>query len=99
MSAEGRSRDAKRLVIRGRVQGVGYRDAAVQAAFELGVHGWVRNRRDGSVEVLVQGDSDVVGRFVIWCHRGPPLARVAEVASDEVEIDVELRTFETRATA
>ena len=86
------------LVISGRVQRVGYRDAAVQAAFELGVYGWVRNRRDGSVEAMVQGDSHAVERFVAWCHRGPPLARVAEVASDEVEMDVELRTFETRAT-
>ena len=93
------SLQAKRLVIRGRVQGVGYRDAAVQAAFELGVHGWVRNLRDGSVEALVQGHPEAVARFVAWCHRGPPLARVAEVASDEVEIDVALRTFETRATA
>jgi acylphosphatase len=89
---------ARLLVISGRVHGVGYRDAAVQAAFESGVHGWVRNRRDGSVEAYVQGDSQSVGRFVAWCHRGPPLARVTEVASDEVELDVELRTFATRAT-
>lgn len=46
---------AKRLLIRGRVQGVGYRDAVVQAALEKGVAGWVRNRHDDSVEVFVQG--------------------------------------------
>ena len=47
---------ARRLEIRGRVQGVGFRAAAVHAAFELGVQGWVRNHRDGHVEVLVQGE-------------------------------------------
>jgi acylphosphatase len=90
---------AQRVVIRGRVQGVGYRDAAVQAAFELGVHGWVRNRRDGSVEALVQGYPEAVEHFVVWCRRGPPLARVAEVASHVVDVDDGLSAFETRATA
>jgi len=89
---------ARRIVIRGRVQGVGYRDAAVQAAFELGVHGWVRNRREGDVEALVQGESDAVDRFVAWCRRGPPLARVAEAESTAAEMEAGLCAFETRAT-
>jgi acylphosphatase len=89
---------ARRLEIRGRVQGVGYRDAAVQAAFELGIHGWVRNRREGHVEALAQGEAEAVERFVLWCRRGPPLARVAEVAQSEAEVDAELAAFETRAT-
>ena len=66
---------AKLLAIHGRVQGVGYRDAAVQAAFTIGVTGWVRNRSDGTVEAQVQGDAAAVDRFVEWCKRGPPLAR------------------------
>jgi acylphosphatase len=90
---------AKRLVIRGRVQGVGYRDSAVQAAFELGVLGWVRNHRDGSVEAHVQGAPAMVERFAVWCRRGPPLARVSEVTIVEVEPDDSLSAFETRATA
>jgi acylphosphatase len=89
---------AQRLVIRGRVQGVGFRDAAVQAAFELGVTGWVRNRREGHVEAQVQGEAAAVERFVIWCRRGPPLARVAEVALFEAEVDARLAAFETHAT-
>ena len=89
---------AKRLVIRGRVQGVGYRGAAVQAAFALGVIGWVRNRRDGYVEALAQGEPETIERFVAWCHRGPPLARVAEIMRHEAEVDPRLAAFETRAT-
>ena len=90
--------EAHRLEIHGRVQGVGYRDAAVQAAFECAVQGWVRNRREGHVEAFVQGESDAVERFVAWCRRGPPLARVAEIARHEAEVDPRLAAFETRAT-
>jgi acylphosphatase len=89
---------AHRLEIRGRVQGVGYRDAAVQMAFELGVRGWVRNRREGHVEVLVQGEPAALESFVAWCRRGPPLARVTEVAQSEAKVDAVLAVFETRAT-
>jgi acylphosphatase len=77
---------------------VGYRDAAVQAAFELGVHGWVRNRQGGQVEALVQGEPEAVERFVAWCRRGPPLARVTEVTLSEAEVDTHLCAFETRST-
>jgi acylphosphatase len=90
---------AQRLSIRGRVQGVGYRDAAVQAAFELRVQGWVRNRRDGSVEAVVQGEADAVERFVAWCRRGPPLARVTHVEATAAPVEAELTEFATRATA
>ena len=90
---------AQRLVIVGRVQGVGYRDAAVQAAFAVGVLGWVRNRRDGYVEALAQGEPEAVERFVTWCRRGPPSARVVEVALFDAEVDTVLSTFEMRATA
>ena len=89
---------ARRLAIRGRVQGVGFRDAAVQAAFEFGVHGWVRNRQDGRVEALAQGEPEAVERFVTWCRRGPPLARVAEVAITEADVDTRLCVFEMRAS-
>ncbi len=90
--------EARRLAIRGRVQGVGYRDSAVQAAFECDVQGWVRNRRDGSVEALVQGPREAVDRFVDWCRRGPPLARVTDVAVTDAQVDAALGTFESRAT-
>jgi len=90
---------AKRLVIRGRVQGVGYRGAAVHAAFTLGIVGWVRNRRDGYVEALAQGEPEAIERFVAWCRRGPPLALVVEIAAFEAEVDALLSGFEMRATA
>jgi acylphosphatase len=89
---------AQRLVIRGRVQGVGYRDAAVQAAYECGVCGWVRNRQDGSVEALAQGEAEAVERFIVWCRRGPPLARVADVATSDATVEAGLTAFEMRFT-
>jgi acylphosphatase len=89
---------ARHFLIRGRVQGVGYRDAAVQAAFECGVQGWVRNRRDGQVEAHAQGDAAAVDRFDAWCRRGPPLARVTDVTTAEAQADPRLSAFETRAT-
>ena len=70
----------------------------MQAAFECGVHGWVRNRRDGSVEAFVQGEPEPVERFIAWCRRGPPLARVTEVMAEAAEPDSGLVTFESRAT-
>ncbi len=71
---------ARRVTIRGRVQGVGYRDWMRREAERLGLQGWVRNRRDGSVEALVAGDEAAVRALLAACRRGPPLARVDEVA-------------------
>ncbi len=64
------------VVIRGRVQGVGFRAWTEVTALELGVEGWVRNRRDGSVEVLLAGSENVVLAMVELCRQGPPGARV-----------------------
>jgi len=71
------------LRITGRVQGVGYRDALRREALERGVSGWVRNRRDGSVEALVQGSAEAVDLLVAWARRGPPAARVENVEAKE----------------
>lgn len=87
---------ARRIVVRGRVQGVGFRDAAVQTAFSLKVAGWVRNRRDDTVEAFVQGDLVAVERFVEWCRRGPPLARVTDLSANDVDADLSLREFSSR---
>jgi acylphosphatase len=70
---------ARRLEISGRVQGVGYRDWLVAAAQRLGLTGWVRNRRDGSVEAHAQGERTLVERLVEQCRRGPAAADVAAV--------------------
>ncbi|MFO1315940.1 MAG: acylphosphatase [Burkholderiales bacterium] len=88
---------ARRLVVRGRVQGVGYRHAAVEAARGIGVAGWVRNRPDGTVEALAQGTAADVERFVAWCRRGPPLARVDDVEVGEAWVDAGLARFDWKA--
>lgn len=69
----------RRLEIHGRVQGVGYRWAMVDQAAQLGLSGWVRNRRDGSVEAMVAGSPQAVQRMIEWAQRGPPAARVTRV--------------------
>jgi acylphosphatase len=74
---------ALRLTIRGRVQGVGYRWWAVETARRLGVNGWVRNRRDGSVELLAVGPGDALDTLVLACRRGPSGAAVTSVERAE----------------
>jgi acylphosphatase len=71
-----------RLIIEGRVQGVWFRDSTRRQAVGLGVCGWVKNRPDGKVEVLAEGQEDVVKTLVTWCHHGPSHAGVTRV--DEV---------------
>jgi len=69
----------RHLQISGRVQGVGFRFYAQRKAQELGVTGWVRNRRDGSVEVMAQGAPEAVEAMIAWARRGPASAAVSEV--------------------
>lgn len=76
---------AKRLVIAGQVQGVGYRDWMVRKARELGVSGWVRNRRDGTVEALVAGEVASVEELSRMCRRGPRLAEVTSISEEMAE--------------
>ncbi|HJU18460.1 MAG TPA: acylphosphatase [Stellaceae bacterium] len=75
------------LRITGRVQMVGYRAWAVDIAARLGLRGWVRNRRDGSVEILVSGTGDAVAAMIEACRRGPPAARVAAVEVTDAKDD------------
>ena len=72
----------RQLRIFGRVQGVGYRVALLRAARRVGLTGWVRNRSDGSVEALIQGDGESVENMLTWCRRGPPEAGVERVEVD-----------------
>lgn len=90
----------RRLRITGRVQGVFYRAWAIETANGLGLAGWVRNRRDGSVEALVAGEGQAVERFIERCRQGPAAADVADVAVSEAEAEDEPFTgFEKRPTA
>ena len=88
-------------MITGRVQGVGYRDAFCHEAETHGVTGWVRNRRDGSVEALVRGAPDAVEAMIAWARRGPGAARVAEVrvGPPAAELDRPYARFEILPTA
>ena len=74
--------NCKRLIIRGRVQGVGFRVWMVEKARELGVSGWVRNRIDGSIEALVAGDTAAVEELLRLCRRGPRMAEVVSIEED-----------------
>ncbi len=69
----------RRLRISGRVQGVGFREALRAEALARGLTGWVRNRSDGTVEALLQGEPAAVDAVAAWARRGPPAARVERV--------------------
>ena len=71
--------ERRRLVIHGRVQGVGFRASLAWEAQNMGVTGWVRNRRDGTVEAMIQGSDEAVAAMIAWTRRGPPGARVDRV--------------------
>lgn len=86
----------RRLVIRGRVQGVFYRESMRQEAVRLGVTGWVCNRLDGGVEAIVQGPAEAVEAIIAWCRLGPPDAHVASLESHAASGSFE--RFEKRST-
>ena len=89
----------RRIVVAGRVQGVGFRDFARSAALRLGVAGWVRNRGDGSVEALLSGRAEAVDALIAELRRGPPGARVLSLEVVEIdETEVGPQPFEVRAT-
>jgi acylphosphatase len=74
---------ARRFVLTGHVQGVGFRFFAEDAASVEGLAGWVRNRPDGAVEVFAEGDREAVDRFETKLRRGPSRARVARVTVED----------------
>jgi len=69
----------RHVLVRGQVQGVGYRAWVEEEALRLGLEGWVRNRRDGAVEAVFSGADDVVAQMIEACRRGPSAARVDAV--------------------
>jgi acylphosphatase len=77
----------RHVVIRGRVQGIGYRAWTEVSALERGLEGWVRNRRDGSVEAVFSGPEHDVAAMIAECRRGPPGAWVEAIDQREATPD------------
>jgi acylphosphatase len=89
---------AARLVITGRVQGVGFRVWTCRQARRLGLRGWVRNRLDGSVEALIIGEAEAIDAMVKACRQGPGMAQVDGVSRMPAADDGS-RAFDERGTA
>jgi acylphosphatase len=85
-----------RAIITGRVQGVFFRAETQQAARRFGVTGWVRNRPDGSVEAVFEGDPEAVENTVNWCRQGPPHSRVEAVMVNPEKYIGEFHNFDIR---
>lgn len=86
------------LVIEGRVQGVGYRANVRRMANKLNLRGWVRNLRNGDVEVTIEGPEVEVQKLIVWCHRGPTSAYVSKVKVEKSEAKEEFNSFTTKNT-
>jgi acylphosphatase len=69
----------QRIFVRGRVQGVGFRDFVAHVAARNGIEGWVRNRTDGAVEAVFSGAAEQIAQAIAACRRGPPAAQVGDV--------------------
>jgi len=85
------------LRVWGQVQGVYFRASTLEQASQRGLRGWVRNRADGSVEVVAEGDEAALRELLSWSGRGPPLARVEEVEAVWAD-EAGLEGFEVRPT-
>ena len=84
------------IFVEGRVQGVFFRDNTRRKALSLGLRGWVRNTRDGRVEIVVEGPQEAVERLIEWCHVGPPYAEVTKVSAEREEFRGEFSDFTIR---
>jgi acylphosphatase len=89
-------RVARRFVVSGRVQGVGFRYFALDAARRDGLHGYVTNHDDGTVEAVAEGESEAVERFERALRRGPSRSRVEQVMVEEREPEMKSTGFEIR---
>ncbi|MBJ6759228.1 acylphosphatase [Myxococcaceae bacterium JPH2] len=87
------------LRIRGKVQGVSFRESARAEAQRLGLTGWVRNLSDGSVEAVAEGEPAALELFIQWSHRGPRSAHVTEVARTDSEATGEYSLFSVERTS
>jgi acylphosphatase len=85
-----------RLIVTGRVQGVGFRFSAQDEAMDLALTGWARNLMSGEVEIVAEGRRDRLRMLVAWAHRGPRLAHVADVREEWLDFTGEFGDFRIR---
>ena len=81
------------LIIEGRVQGVWFRDSTRNEAIRLNLTGWVKNRFDGSVELVAEGPREEVEKLIEWCHHGPPTARITRLHEIKEDFTGEFDSF------
>lgn len=86
------------IYVEGRVQGVGYRANTRRFASQLGLSGWARNLRDGRVEIVAEGDEELIDRLIQWCKRGPTGAYVTRVNAEKMEPTGEFSGFTIKYT-
>jgi acylphosphatase len=86
------------LLIQGMVQGVGYRANTRRRANRLNLRGWVRNLRNGDVEIIVEGPEVEVDRLIAWCHRGPTSAYVSKVRVEKTKATNKFDGFAVKRT-
>ncbi|NLG50798.1 MAG: acylphosphatase [Chloroflexi bacterium] len=98
MSDEEQRQEKKRFraIVRGRVQGVNFRNSTQYEARKLGVVGYVRNQWDGTVEVVAEGEADAIRKLISWLHAGPSLAHVSRVEIQWEAPRNEFAEFEVR---
>ena len=84
------------IIVKGRVQGVGFRYHTQKQATKLSMQGYVRNLANGDVEILASGDEDAVQQFINWCRQGPRWANVAEIIVTEQNTDEVFDGFQIR---
>jgi acylphosphatase len=87
---------AARVLVSGRVQGVGFRYSAVREARRLGIHGTVENRADGTVEVVAEGSPEKLERFIVWLRKGPPGAWVREARVEWIPYSGRFQDFDVQ---
>ncbi len=82
-----------KVIISGRVQGVFFRMETKQAAEQIGITGWVKNRSDGTVEALFEGQKENIDQMLKWCEKGPPLSNVTHVELTYQEYSGQFKAF------
>ncbi len=87
---------ARHVIVKGRVQGVFFRDYTQKKALHYRLTGWVRNLPDGTVETLLCGEKEMVGVMLTWLKQGPPQSMVSNVIVDDIDVNEKFSTFEIR---